>query len=268
MGLPIELRPFEPLTAAQLSVAHDRSYIDDVLACRIPNGFGTIDPAVAAALPYTNASLLAAAREALRNGLVAVSPTSGFHHARWGHGGGFCTFNGLMVATRTLLLEEVVGRVGILDCDAHYGNGTDDILRRLPRAESRRVEHFTRGSPGYGHHEAPADFLARLPAVLEAWKRDGVGLVLFQAGADPHVNDPVGCKFLTNDQLRARDAAVFEACRRLEMPVVWNLAGGYQEDRRHPEGTAERIRKVLDIHDATMEECVRVYVSAGRSAAT
>lgn len=266
--LPIDVRSFRPLTAAQIAIAHDRSFVDGVLSCDLPNGFGTTDPAVAAALPYTNGGFLAAAREALANGLVACSPTSGFHHAEWAEAQGFCTFNGLMITARTLLQERPELRIGILDCDAHYGNGADEILTHMPEAEAARLEHYTRGRPNYSVVSTPAEFLAHLPVLLEGWKQKGVGLVLYQAGADPHVNDPVGCKFLTNDQLRARDAAVFEACRRLELPVVWNLAGGYQEDRRHPEGTAERIRKVLDIHDATMEECARVYVGAGRSDAT
>ncbi|MFM2152760.1 MAG: hypothetical protein RL199_1195 [Pseudomonadota bacterium] len=130
----------------------------------------------------------------------------------------------------------------------------------MPRAESRRVEHFTRGSPGDGHREAPSDFLARLPELLEAWKHDGVGLVLFQAGADPHIADPLGSGFLSDDEPRARDALVFETCRRLGLPVAWNLAGGYQEDDDELPGTAESFRAVLGVHDATMEECVRAYV--------
>jgi hypothetical protein len=37
------------------------------------------------------------------------------------------------------------------------------------------------------------------------------------------------------------------------IPVVWNLAGGYQVEK---DGS---IPKVLEIHDNTMRECVRVY---------
>ena len=35
-----------------------------------------------------------------------------------------------MVAALTLKLEGSVNRVAIIDCDVHYGNGTDDIIRR------------------------------------------------------------------------------------------------------------------------------------------
>ena len=48
-------------------------------------------------------SLRDAAFAALENGVVAVSPTSGFHHAQWAFASSYCTFNGLIVAARALL---------------------------------------------------------------------------------------------------------------------------------------------------------------------
>jgi hypothetical protein len=39
---------------------------------------------------------------------------------------------------------------------------------------------------------------------------------------------------------------VFEAAARAGMPVVWNLAGGYQEP----------LTKVLELHAITMEEAL------------
>ena len=48
---------------------------------------------------------------------------------------------------------------------------------------------------------------------------------------------------------------VFETLRALNVPVVWNLAGGYQVEA---DGS---IPKVLEIHDNTMRECARVYVA-------
>jgi hypothetical protein len=46
---------------------------------------------------------------------------------------------------------------------------------------------------------------------------------------------------------------VFEQFRALGVPVAWNLAGGYQVE---PDGS---IPKVLEIHDNTARECMRVY---------
>ncbi len=46
-----------------------------------------------------------------------------------------------------------------------------------------------------------------------------------------------------------RDRLVFRAARDLRIPLVWNLAGGYQEP----------LRRVLDIHDNTARACVEVF---------
>ena len=56
---------FEPVSRADLQRAHDSEFVDGVLDLRIANGFGNHDAQVAASLPYTSGSLLAAARHAL-----------------------------------------------------------------------------------------------------------------------------------------------------------------------------------------------------------
>ena len=82
--------------------------------------------------------------------------------------------------------------------------------------------------------------------------KKGAKLLMYQAGADCHINDPLGGRF-TDEQLRQRDRTVFELCKELGLPVAWNLAGGYQK------GTDGSIEKVLRIHRATMDECFKVY---------
>lgn len=257
LGIPLDVRSFQPVTRGALSSVHDPTYVNAVLALETTNGFGNRSEDVARALPYTSGSFVAAALHAYRNGGAAVSPTSGFHHACFDDGGGFCTFNGLAVAAQKLI-EAGARKVGILDCDAHYGNGTDDILQRIAPLE-KRVLHFTRGMAPYsgGRGNVPA-FLAHLPILLEQWSRGGVDVILYQAGADPHVDDPVGCHFLTTEELHQRDVAVFQACHRLGLPIAWNLAGGYQEDSSRP--WPQSIRKVLDIHDNTLRACAAAFL--------
>ena len=55
---------------------------------------------------------------------------------------------------------------------------------------------------------------------------------------------------LTSAQMRQRDRMVFEAAKARGVALVWNLAGGYQIP----------VSKVVALHVATMEECVKVYV--------
>lgn len=236
LGIPFQIVRPEPVTIEQLCATHDPWFVHGVLEGTIPNGFGNTDAGVAASLRYTSGSMLSAARWALRQGgfANAAAPCSGFHHAGYRTAEGFCTFNGLVV-TAMALLQEGVRKVGILDLDMHYGNGTVELITKH-HLESR-VEHYTAGLV-YTRPTQAQFFLLALPSIVESFRSCDV--LLYQAGADPHIEDPYG-GWLTTEQLAERDRIVFQTCRKENVPVVWNLAGGYQTP----------LRKVLDIHDNT-----------------
>jgi acetoin utilization deacetylase AcuC-like enzyme len=232
----------EPVSVAELCLAHDPDYVRGVLSLRLANGFGNHLAEVAASLPWTSGAMLTAARLALVDG-CAAAPVAGFHHAGHEQGGGFCTFNGLMVAALALRRDKAVRRIGVLDFDQHYGNGTTDIIRALGL---HWVEHYSAGAWWDQPGQAGA-FLDQIPDILRKFER--CDLLLYQAGADPHVDDPLG-GWLSTAQLRERDRRVFAACRAMGLPVAWNLAGGYQAN----------LRKLLDIHDNTMLECLSAFM--------
>lgn len=242
MSFPINIVAPQPLTEANLKLAHEANYVEGILNCRIPNGFGSKDPAVGASLFWTTGSMLSAARSALASGGVAVSPTSGFHHAGHNWGGGFCTFNGLMTTVLSLVATGEVRKVAILDCDEHFGDGTEDIINTLDLRHI--VRHVTAGS-GYSRH--PDSFLGALPSILATFL--DCDLILYQAGADPHVADPLG-GWLTTDQLFERDRRVFACARMHGIPIAWNLAGGYQNP----------FEEVLRIHDNTLRACATAFL--------
>lgn len=115
-----------------------------------------------------------------------------------------------MLAARTLL-HEGVEKVGILDLDMHCGDGTDDILQQLRL--SPRVEHYTFGLSAVAHEserdpDGTERWLAGLPELVDGFQKKGCQVLLFQAGADPHVDDPLG-GVMTSEQMRRRDAIVF-----------------------------------------------------------
>jgi acetoin utilization deacetylase AcuC-like enzyme len=244
---PIEIIEPVPVTNDELYRAHERDFVDGVLSCNIENGFGNKSPQVAASLKYTSGAMLSAARHAIKTKSVAAAPVSGFHHAGFASSEGFCTFNGLMVAALALAADGVKN-VAILDLDMHYGNGTDDIIRKR---NVTFVKHFTAGKK-YTEPSQAQEFFNELESRLE-WMSDS-DVILYQAGADPHVDDPYG-GFLTTMQLRRRDEIVFKAAKKAGVPIAWDLAGGYQTER---DGS---IPKVLEIHDNTMRECVHIYGS-------
>lgn len=239
-GIPLAIEEPDPVTVDDFALAHDRQHVEDILAMRKDNGFGNTDPEVAASLPYTTGSMVAAARWAVAHQSAAAAPCSGFHHAEWEEASMFCTFNGLMVAACMLRGEGLVKRVAILDCDQHYGNGTAEIIDRL---NARAWVHHLTATKGYKRNGA---FLDRLPEIIAGFADCDV--VLYQAGADPHVDDPYG-GYLTTEQLAQRDRTVFSECRRRRLPVVWNLAGGYQDD----------LNKVIEIHVNTARACEAEY---------
>jgi acetoin utilization deacetylase AcuC-like enzyme len=245
-GYDFEFGTVNPITREDFYKAHAKEYVDGVLDCKINNGFENRQKDVADSFHWTSGSMLSASLEAIASKNNTCSPTSGFHHAEWYEGGGYCTFNGLLVSAIHLKEKNLVNKVGILDIDHHYGNGTDDILQRL---SLDYVEHYTFGADNSNYQWKGGMraelWLQSLPNIVEEFA--DCDIVMYQAGADPHVHDPYGGA-LTDAQLRERDRIVFTELKKLNIPVVWNLSGGYQTP----------IQKVLDIHNATMEECLKV----------
>jgi acetoin utilization deacetylase AcuC-like enzyme len=92
-GLRLKRHAFNPATRDELGLAHDPAYVDGVLSCEVQNGFHNQDPEVAASLPWTVGAMLSAARLAVKTQMTVCAPVSGFHHAHYDYGTGFCTFN-------------------------------------------------------------------------------------------------------------------------------------------------------------------------------
>jgi len=150
-----------------------------------------------------------------------------------------------MVTAAALFSEDGAERVAILDCDAHVGDGTEDILDRVPGLRPR-IHHAI-----FGRIAGP-DYLPAIEKLADVLSRFRPDLILYQAGADPHVDDPLG-GVLTSAQLRTRDLRVFQLAKALGVPLAWNLAGGYQR------GGRTGIDPVIAIHMATFEAALQTY---------
>ncbi|MCY7379511.1 MAG: histone deacetylase [Gemmatimonadaceae bacterium] len=193
---------------------------------------------------------VAAARHALGHG-TGMNLAGGTHHAFADHGEGFCVFNDVAVAIRTLQSEGVIRRAVVLDLDVHQGNGTHSIF-----AGDDTVFTFSmHGGRNYPFEKVAgtldvhlddgtvdADYLRvlehALPEVLHAARAD---LVFYLAGADPHEGDRLGRMNLTFAGLERRDAMVMQACREVGLPVAVMIAGGY----------GHRIEDTVAVHVAT-----------------
>lgn len=179
---------------------------------------------------------IGACRAALADGLAA-NLAGGTHHAYADHGEGFCVLNDVAVAARAMQAEKRAGRVVIIDCDVHQGNGTASIF-----AGDESVYTFSiHGAKNFPFHKEPSDLDIALPdgcgdaEFLEELKRgleisideSHAELAIYIAGADPYQSDKLGRLALTQAGLLARDQMVFEYCQDAGLPVAVVMGGGY-----------------------------------------
>lgn len=207
------------VVVTQLRRVHDAKYVDDCLAGDVYHPI-QVEQALWACRVHLRATY-----EALAQKAIVCAPVSGFHHAGYAGSWGFCTFNGLAVS---LVALDAFGNKKpplILDCDAHYGDGTDEILQA--KFHGKNVGHFTM-TMGLRDPEA---FFRVLGQHCHDIRQGRHGIVFFQAGMDAWVEDPFHAGFLTAEQLKRRDRMVFDACVASDTPCVWNFAGGYAKRR-------------------------------------
>ncbi len=247
-----EICSFPPATQAQLSLAHDADYVSGVMSRRYDNGFGNNDAEVAASLPYTAGSMIAAAQYAVRQREVVCSPTSGFHHAGYDYGAGYCTFNSLLVAAMVMKELGAVQKVGIIDCDRHWGDGTDQIVKYLGL---KWIQHRSQGRFFNTRSDCANGRFSRWlnKAIADCSDCD---LVLYQAGADPHIDDPMG-GLQSSEEMAMRDRTVFEKLGHI--PMVWTLSGGYQLVAGETE--AQRLEPVLALHRQTARTHTELFLT-------
>ena len=249
---------FEPGRVwADIARVHDPAYAEAVRT-GLPRGRAeaqgfTWSPEFAEAVARIWHGQEVASRLALSEGGFVFHPVSGAHHAGYAHGSAFCSLNFLAGAALKMLNEGLVSTVGIIDLDAHQGNGTWEWVEH-----NARLAHFdiAGGSWGVASDLARAPYLIADNAeeywqhlrTLEAWLGlTKPGLVFFQAAMDCWERDSVGgIAGLDEMFLRARDRFVLTELIKRRTPVVINLGGGYEEDspRLHVE-TARVAAEVL-----------------------
>lgn len=237
-----ELLASPAATTAELERAHDRAYVE---AVRV----GTLgaDAQRLIGLPWSEVlarraaavagGTLAAARAALEEG-VSGQLAGGTHHAHRTFGSGYCVFNDMAVTALSLLAEGEVQRIAILDLDVHQGDGNAAILASNPGVlvisvhgannfPFRKVaSDLDVGLPDGTEDEA---YLGALGPVLEQVEAFRPDLLIYLSGADPIRSDTLGRLSLTLPGLAARDAKVFDLCRRRALPVAFALGGGYAQ---------------------------------------
>lgn len=243
-----------PMPAHWIAAVHDPAYAAAVLAARVDAdierriGF-PVTADVARRTCAVAGGTYGAALHALSHGFGA-NGAGGSHHAMPGGGAGYCVTNDLAIAAHRLIAEGAVASILIVDLDVHQGDGTAvifagraDVLTFSIHAEKnfpvRKARSFRDVALPDGTGDA--EYLAVLGHEMDNLLALRPGLVLFQAGVDPHADDRLGRLGLTDAGLTARDAMVVTRFRTAGVPVASTLGGGYDADpmrvaRRHAAG--------------------------------
>jgi len=185
---------------------------------------------------YATGGTILACRLALEKG-IAVNLGGGFHHATADWGGGFCVYADAPLALKALHDEGKIDRALVVDLDAHQGNGTAACLRDWPWARildlyeddlfpfRKEFEDYPVPLPvGVTGVEYLDRVRALLPTVLDEMRPD---LVLYNAGSDTFVGDPLARLRLTAGDLSDRDLLITSEVRERGIPLAMVLSGGY-----------------------------------------
>ena len=254
-GCELHLPP--AATDEELTLVHTATYVEQIKNGDLSDleqrriGFPWSEKMVERSRRSTGATI-AAGMSALGEG-IAINLAGGTHHSFAERGQGYCVFNDSCVAAKVLQSRLNVGRVMIVDCDVHQGNGTAAISR-----EDETLFSFSmQCADNFPFEKTAGDVDVNLPPrandqvyltalkteLTKAFSSFEPDLVFYLAGADPYKGDRLGKLDVTKQGLRQRDQWVIDFCRNQEIPISISMAGGYASD----------VEEIVDIHFATVE---------------
>lgn len=258
----VELREAPVATDSELARVHADDYIERVATGTLDGreqreiGFPWSPEMVGRSRRSVGATI--AACHAARHAGFAVNLAGGTHHSYASHGAGFCVFNDAAVAARALQADalqrgEKKPHVAIVDLDVHQGNGTASIFQDDPSVFTLSLH----GGSNYPFSKETSDldvalldgcgdeaYAEALSAALSImFERFEPVMLIYLAGADPHIDDRLGRLALSVEGLARRDSLVFATAAVRDLPVAITMAGGYGRD----------INVTVDIHLQTIQ---------------
>ena len=231
---------------------HSSNYINQVSKSFPKNGLAFLDgdtvvsPGSKDATKDAVGSIIAAIdgvqNKEFKNAFCPVRPPG--HHAEKEKAMGFCIYNNVAVGANYLIEKYKYNKVAIIDFDVHHGNGTQDIFynnEKVLYISTHQYPYY----PGSGSEKEKGKFnnIFNIPLeagttaeeylnayehVLNKLKEFKPEFLLFSAGFDAHIDDPLA-------QLRLNSEDFYQLTKRtLEFSksfchgnVVSILEGGY-----------------------------------------
>jgi acetoin utilization deacetylase AcuC-like enzyme len=231
---------------------HSSDYINQVNQSFPNDGFAFLDgdtvvsPGSKDATKDAVGSIIAAIdgvqNKEFKNAFCAVRPPG--HHAEKEKAMGFCIYNNVAVGANYLIEKYKYKKIAIIDFDVHHGNGTQNIFydnEKVLYISTHQYPYY----PGSGSEKEKGNFdnifnipleagttateyLNAYELVLKKLKEFKPEFLLFSAGFDAHIDDPLA-------QLKLRSEDFYTLTKRtLEISksfcngnVVSILEGGY-----------------------------------------
>ena len=227
-----------------LEIVHDKEYILKIKNGNLTEkeirrlGFIWSETLSNRSFLAVNGTLLTC-REALSND-VANHLAGGTHHAHKSFGSGYCVFNDMAYASKTLIKEKIINKILIFDLDVHQGDGTAEILKNDKNIFTCSM-HCKNNFPFRKtksdldielddnlNDEEYFDILKEvLNKCLSFFKPD---LVIYDAGVDIHKDDKLGNLNITSEGLLTRDKIVLSYFKKHSIPVSTVIGGGYSDN--------------------------------------
>ena len=201
-------------------------------------------------------------KKEFKNAFCCVRPPG--HHAEKEKAMGFCIFNNVAVGANYLIEKYKYKKIAIIDFDVHHGNGTQDIFyndKNVLYISTHQYPYY----PGSGSKKENGkynnvlnipleagttgnEYLNAYEKVLDKLKEFKPEFLLFSAGFDAHIDDPLA-------QLRLSSEDFYKITKRtLEVSkpfcngnIVSILEGGY-DLRALQESTQRHVDALIEFN--------------------
>ena len=231
---------------------HSLNYINQVQKSFPQNGFNFLDgdtvvsPGSKDATKDAVGSILTAIEgvqnKDFKNAFCAVRPPG--HHAEKEKAMGFCIYNNVAVGANYLIEKYKYNKIAIIDFDVHHGNGTQDIFydnEKVLYISTHQYPYY----PGSGSEKekgkynnifnipleagtTAVEYLNAYEQVLNKLKEFKPEFLLFSAGFDAHIDDPLAQLRLSSEDFYTLTKRTLEISKPFcNGNVVSILEGGY-----------------------------------------
>jgi acetoin utilization protein AcuC len=264
-----KIQPIEPISDDLLFEVHDAGYIqtirginDDGILLDPIYGLGTSDCPIFKGMADISQFITESSVSSIKDIFAGKTEfgfniLGGLHHAFPAKASGFCYYNDINVAIQYLKRQKKDIKIFYLDTDLHHGDAVQDFYYNDPNVltvsfhESGEfifpgtgMVNETGSSLGEGYSvnlpfmpftwdEAYLNRIKQyIPAIFESYNPD---FVIWQCGADGHINDPLGHLQLTNTTYYQIGKMMRKLVLDMKEPKLLGLGGGGY----NPDGVAK-----------------------------